>query len=310
MRLCLDADYLGVPGVACAWLLEVNGELAFIETATAASVPSFLAVLEAHGWSTSAVRYVVITHVHLDHAGGAGALMAACPQATLLAHPRAARHAIDPSRLVASARQVYGDLAFRAMYGEILPIEAARVQALGEGEAFDLGGRRLSVLHTRGHADHHFVVHDPVEDFVYTGDAFGLVYPQLQATGLFGFPSTSPTDFDAEAALTSLDRVLALQPRAVGLTHFGAVDQPAALAQQLRPWLVQSGALVEQLAGSSLDDGQVLAACREAVQGWFAAALAQRGLGDDEGAWALVQLDRDLNSQGLAVAVSRRRARR
>jgi glyoxylase-like metal-dependent hydrolase (beta-lactamase superfamily II) len=308
--VCLDADYLGVPQVACAWLLEADGELAFVETATAASVPRFLEVLRARGLHPEAVRYVVITHVHLDHAGGAGALMAACPQATLLAHPRAARHAIDPSRLVASARQVYGDLAFRAMYGEILPIDAARVQALGDGASFALGKRALSVHHTRGHADHHFVVHDPEEGFVYTGDAFGLVYPALQLGGLLGFPSTSPTDFDAPAALASLDRVLALNPRQVGLTHFGAVDQPAALADQLRPWLAASGALVEALAASAKDDAEVRAACAEAVEGWFADALAARGLGGDPAAWAQVTLDRDLNSQGLAVAVARRRAGR
>src|SRR5690606_13064670 len=200
----IDSGYMGQRGVAAAFLVHDAGEAAFVETSTALAAPRMLRALEEEGLRPEQVRYVVITHVHLDHAGGASALMRACPEATLLAHPRAARHAIDPSRLVASATAVYGEARFRELYGAIEPIPAQRVRAVDDGEVLPLGRRELSFLHTRGHANHHFVVHDRAAGGVFTGDAFGIGYPALQTDGRFVFPSTSPTDFDPVAARESL----------------------------------------------------------------------------------------------------------
>jgi glyoxylase-like metal-dependent hydrolase (beta-lactamase superfamily II) len=190
----VDCDYLGAE-FACAYLRVSGGEAAVIETNTSHAAPKILAALDAAGVARESVRYVVITHIHLDHAGGAHALMRALPHATLLAHPRAARHAIDPSRIVAGATAVYGAARFAELYGEVLPIDAARVRAMDDDSEVPFGAGALRFLHTRGHANHHMVVHDPQRDTVFTGDAFGLVYPALQRAERFIFPSTSSRTF-------------------------------------------------------------------------------------------------------------------
>ena len=190
-RQTIDCDYL-YPRYAAAYLRIAGDEAAFIEANTGHAAPRLLDTLARSALRPEQVRWVIVTHVHLDHAGGASALMRACPNATLLAHPRAVRHLVDPSKLVASATAVYGAERFRELYGNVDPIDAARVRALDDGESVALGDCDLRFVHTRGHANHHFVVHDPALDAVFTGDAFGLSYPALQRAGRFAFPSTSP----------------------------------------------------------------------------------------------------------------------
>src|SRR5262249_54286000 len=149
------------------------------------------------GLGPEAVDYLIVTHVHLDHAGGSSLLMRECPNARLLAHPRAIPHLVDPSKLVASARQGYGDAEFEKLYGRIDPIEAGRVRAMDDGSRLGWAGAELEFLHTRGHANHHFCIllsESGKPRSIFTGDSFGLAYPELQQSGLFIFPSTSPTD--------------------------------------------------------------------------------------------------------------------
>jgi glyoxylase-like metal-dependent hydrolase (beta-lactamase superfamily II) len=266
-----------------------------------------LAALAAAGRRPEDVRWIVVTHAHLDHAAGASALVAACPRATLLAHPRAARALVDPSRLVASATAVYGAERFAALYGTVAPIPADRVLALDDGATFALGDASLRVLHTAGHANHHFVVHDPALDTVFTGDTFGLVYPALQRRGRFAFPSTSPTNFDAKEARKSLDRVLALGTRTARPTHFGEVDGLGAIADQLRGWIDRAGAWVDELAAR--DEGTEAATARltTAWQGALIDDAAKRGLGFGKDEIDLLQLDAELNAQGLVVAAAARK---
>ena len=240
----IDAAYLGYEGFAATYLLQQGDRAAFIETANAPAVPRMLDVLKETGVSPDQVDYIIITHVHLDHAGGAASLMQACPNATLLAHPSAAKHAIDPSKLVRSAKGVYGEERFAEMYGTIDPIPEARVRIMGDDETLDWNGRELRFLHTRGHANHHFCIHDPTSGGVFTGDSFGLVYPALQTNGLFAIPSTSPTDFDAAAAKASLDRIVGTGASTAYLTHFGGVTDLEGVAGQLHTQLDRYGAIV------------------------------------------------------------------
>jgi glyoxylase-like metal-dependent hydrolase (beta-lactamase superfamily II) len=298
LRRTIDCDYMG-PGVAAAFLRVAGDEVAFIETNTNHAVPRLLAALAGEGLGPESVRYIVVTHVHLDHAGGAGALAAACPQATVLAHPRAARHLRDPSKLIKGASQVYGAERFERLYGEIRPIAPERVRELADGEAVPFGNSELRALHTRGHAKHHMIVHDPALDAVFTGDAFGLAYPQLQRAGTFAFPSTSPTDFEADEAHRSVDRVLSLGVSVACLTHFGDVTDLATVASQLHAWIDLS----EQLRASARGSGseaivQLEASLRAAMD---ERATAQ-GLSLTEQDWALLELDLGLNAQGLWVA--------
>ncbi len=292
----IDCDYVG-PEIACAYLRIEGDECAFIEANTSRATPRLLDALARAGKAPEDVRWIIVTHVHLDHAGGAASLMRACPNATLLAHPRAARHLIDPARIIAGATAVYGEARFRELYGEIQPIDAARVRSLDDGARVPFGAAELTFLHTRGHANHHFVVHDPAADTVFTGDAFGLVYPRLQRRGLLAFPSTSPTDFDADAALASIARIVGLGTSTVALTHFGVHREVRELADQVRAWLYLSARLVEA--------GGHAAELEAELVGEMERVAEERGMPLDADDLRLLSLDLGLNAQGLAHAASR-----
>ncbi len=301
----IDSDVR--PGFTATYLRIAGGECAFIEAHTSLALPKMLAALAEAGRRPEDVRYVVVTHAHLDHAAGASALVRACPNATLLAHPRAARNLIDPSKLVASATGVYGAERFAALYGTIDPIASERVRALDDNATFELGDATLRVHHTAGHANHHFVVHDPTLDTVYTGDTFGLVYPALQKRGRFAFPSTSPTNFDASEAHKSIDRVIALGTRTACPTHFGEVDGLAEIASQLHAWIDRAEGWVNDVIAR----GESTEAATMRLHGvWREALVAdavQRELAFGAEEIDLLGLDVELNAQGLAVAAELKR---
>lgn len=301
----IDTGYMG-PERAAAYLLRDGDLAAFVETNTTLAVPRLLDALAAQGLTPEQVRLVAVTHVHLDHAGGAAALLAACPNATLLAHPRAARHLIDPSRLVASAVAVYGRDAFEALYGSIEPVAAERVQVMEDGDRVQLGDATLTFLHTRGHANHHAVIVDDVAAAVFTGDAFGLAYPELAG---FTFPSTSPTDFDPDEAHKAIDRILATGAERVFLTHYGEHRALDAMARSLHQQLDLYAALLAEAASPETPDDAIDALCAARVTAIFDAELRQRGL-DTPATRALLGVDTDLNAQGVAFAARRQRASR
>jgi len=299
----VDTGYTGVPGCAAAYIVPHDDGAMIVETNTAHSVPTLLAALGGLELRPEDVTDIVITHIHLDHAGGAGALLAACPNARLLAHPRAAPHAIDPSKLVASATQVYGAERFEALYGTIEPIPADRVQAMGDDEVATIGGHTVRFLHTRGHANHHFCVFDETESALFTGDSFGIRYPQL---GGRIFPSTSPTDFDAELAIASIRRLVATGADTAWLTHFGAVHDLAAAGDTLIRQLEACGRVVDEADASGLAGDALFAHTGAWVDQFFADLVPEA----TEVQRHLLEVDRSLNGQGLAVAVERRRRRR
>ena len=199
------------------------------------------------------VEFLIVTHVHLDHAGGTSALLEHCPRATVLAHPRAARHLIDPSKLEGAARQVYGDAIFEKLYGRLAPIPSARVREMEDGASLRLGSRELRFIHTRGHANHHFSSTTRVRRIL-TGDSFGLAYPALQHKGHFIFPTTSPTHFDPLEAKASLDKILATGAERAFLTHFGEIGNLPEAARQLREHLDFSEKLLEEATRSAEPD--------------------------------------------------------
>jgi glyoxylase-like metal-dependent hydrolase (beta-lactamase superfamily II) len=306
-KLTIDSDLR--PEFTATYLRTAGEECAFIEAHTSFALPKMLAALREAGRRPEDVRWIVVTHAHLDHAAGASALVRACPNAILLAHPRAARNLIDPSKLVASATAVYGPERFAALYGSIEPIPAERVRALDDGATFALGDATLRVHHTAGHANHHFVVHDPTLDTVYTGDTFGLVYPALQKRGRFAFPSTSPTNFDAAEARTSIDRVMGLGTRTACPTHFGEVDGLDEIARQLRTWIDRAEAWVNDAVARGENNEATTARLADA---WREALLGEadsRGLGFGAAEAELLALDIELNAQGLAFAAQSRRAK-
>jgi len=231
--LAVDSGLMRERMAAC-YLVEDGDEAAVIETGINASVERLLQVLEWRGRAPEAVRYVIVTHVHLDHAGGAGRLMQALPRAELLAHPRGARHLVDPARLEASVRQVYGDEHYDQVYGHLVPVDEARVREMRDGSTVRLGERKLTFRDSPGHARHHFCVWDDRTRGWFTGDTFGLSYRELDsASGPFVFPTTTPIQFDPVALHASIDMLMEADPEWMYLTHFGRVGDLRRLAADL-----------------------------------------------------------------------------
>jgi glyoxylase-like metal-dependent hydrolase (beta-lactamase superfamily II) len=307
----VETHYLE-PGKMSAYLLLEGDEAAFVDTNTAHAVGHLLEALAGEGYTPEQVRYVIVTHVHLDHSGGTAELLRHCPNATVLAHPKAERHLVDPARLVAGSKMVYGEAAFSKLYGEIAPIAAERVRAVGDGEVLAWGGRRLTFLHTAGHASHHISIHDSRANAVYAGDAFGIGRSAGARPGPpFLVASTSPPDFDAAAARESLDRILATGADYVGVGHFGFFGEPAAAAAQVRRSIDAFEAVVLEAADSDLEDHALQPLCMERVEAILREHLAHCGVSDLEGDLAWLAGDTLMNAMGLAVAAQRlRKARR
>ncbi|HYQ81785.1 MAG TPA: MBL fold metallo-hydrolase [Anaeromyxobacteraceae bacterium] len=296
----VDTGYVR-PGCAAAYLVKGSETAAVVETGTALSVPRILAALGARGLSREDVGYVVVTHAHLDHAGGAGALLRELPRARLVAHPRAARHLVDPAKLLAGSAEVYGGMeALTRLYGEVVPAPAERVVEAPDGFSVDLGGRPLLFLDSPGHARHHFVVHDPATRGFFTGDTFGLSYRELDGPGgPFLFPTTTPVQLDPPALHRSIDRMLAERPERMYLTHYGMIEgqierRAAALHRALDEHV--------RLALAAPAGPGRREALREALAGQLLAALAEHGFTGGRGeALSIFAVDLDLNAQGLGV---------
>lgn len=297
------------PGLAACYLLRSADRLAVIDTGTERTIPGLLAVIDALGLTPAAVDLVMPTHVHLDHGGGAGALLAACPNATLVVHPNGAPHLIDPSRLIAGATAVYGEAGFAEHFGGLTPVPEARVHLATDGETFDLAGRRLRFIDTPGHANHHGCILDEATGGCFTGDTFGIGYREFHtAAGPWLFPPTTPVAFDPEAWHGSLDRLMALGPRAMYLTHFGRVDAPERLVAGLHRDINALAALARPEEGRA-DAGRV-GRLRAALTEYLVGAALAHGVPLSPDAIAgLLEVDLELNAQGLDIWLKRRERR-
>ena len=222
------------PNFDASYLIVEAGRAAFIDTGTNHSVPRLLAALDAAGLARDAVDYVIATHVHLDHAGGAGLLMQQLPGATLVVHPHGAPHLIDPLRLMNGARAVYGDAEVARSYGELVPVPAARVQRSEDGMTIRLAGRPLRFLDTPGHARHHHCIWDERSAGFFTGDTFGISYREFDTpAGAWLVPTTTPVQFEPEPMRRSVQRMLEYQPQWLYPTHYGRIGGSAEEVQRL-----------------------------------------------------------------------------
>lgn len=287
--------------LAACYLMEAEGECAIIETGTHNTVPIILALLDEKGIAREQVKYVIPTHVHLDHAGGVGGLMQALPEATLLIHPRGARHMIDPSKLKAGATAVYGEEKFAEIYGDVIPVDEKRVRIMEDGDTVMLADRRLEFYDTPGHARHHFCVHDPRSRGIFTGDTFGLSYPALTTDqGPFIMPTTTPVQFEPEALKASIQRLLDLQPERIYLTHYDMVENPQPLGERLIPMVDDYVALANKVVATASEAS--LQDDLEAAMGEYLFARArEHGVTLDDAQLAgILGMDIRLNCQGLA----------
>jgi glyoxylase-like metal-dependent hydrolase (beta-lactamase superfamily II) len=297
---CIDVDLVR-PNLACCYLLREGDHYAFIDTGVASAVPGMLDLLALRGIAREQVDYVIPTHVHLDHAGGSGALMKALPRAQLVVHPRGARHLIDPAALIAGSIEVYGEQGFRRMYGEIEPVEESRMIIAGDGHRLMLGGRELLILDAPGHARHHFVVWDEKLQGFFTGDTFGISYRQFDRQGhAFLFPTTTPVQFEPDPWRETIARMRSLRPQQMFLTHFGRVGEVEALAEDLLEGIGEYVTITQRFG----EQGKAVLSDR--LMDYSLAKLRQKGLMRED-AEALLRFDMDLNAQGLGVWLQRQR---
>jgi len=303
----VDTEYLR-PGMAAAHIIRQGAGAAFVDVGTNYSVPHLLAALDQLGIARETVEYVFITHVHLDHAGGAGLLLQSLPRARLVAHPRGAPHLQDPSKLIQASMAVYGEENYRRLYGELVPVPAGRMDVAADGQVVTLQGRAFTLLHTPGHAMHHFALVDGAHHNIFTGDTFGLSYRELDtAAGAFIVPTTTPTQFDPEQLIASIDRLLATQPRAAYLMHYSRVTDLPRLAASLKHQVRELAALAQRAAAVADPYAQI----RAGMRALWLDLLRQHGVDDAEARIEpVLGKDLDLNTQGLESWLERLRSRK
>ena len=292
------------PRLDASHLIVHHGRAAFVDTGSARAVPRLLAALDAKGIGRDAVDWVLLTHVHLDHAGGAGALLVHLPNARVAVHPRGAAHIADPAKLIGATRQVYGDAAYERLYGGMLPVPAARLVVTEDGARHALAGRVFEFLHTPGHALHHQAIVDRDAGAVFTGDTFGVSYREFDVDGReFVLPATTPTQFDPDQLHASIDRVAALAPQAVFMTHYSRVRDVARLAGELH----EAVRTYVRLAHHHRNDPERRSRLIEEVFHAHSVELDRHGYtGTPDERHALLDADVALNVQGLISWLDRR----
>jgi len=297
-----DAGYVR-HALAAVHLIVDDGRAAFIDNGSNASLPRAQQALQELGLPATAVDYVIVTHIHLDHAGGSGAYMQAFPNAKFVVHPRGARHMIDPAKLMAATEAVYGKEKAHRLYGELIPVPAGRVIETSDGLVLHLGKRELAFYDCPGHAKHHVFIHDRKANGIFTGDTFGIAYRECDAPDgrPFIFPCPTPSQFDPVDWRDSVERMMALEPEAVYLTHFSRLAPPRPLAAQMLHRLDECVRLTRQ-AMAEAGGGDALVLLKQKLATYLVGEARTHGstLPDAE-ILKLWETDIDLDAQGLLV---------
>lgn len=293
----IDAEYHR-PGRAAIHLIVENGVAALVDTGTQFSVPGVMQVLQNKQLVPEKVAYVFLTHIHLDHAGGASEFMRLLPNAKLVVHPRGAKYMINPAKLIAGVMAVYGEAEFKRLYGEISPIDENRIIEAPDETRIDLNGRSLLLLDTPGHARHHYCIFDEQSQSFFTGDTFGVSYRELDVDDLeFVFPTTTPVQFDPNAAHASLNRIMSYQPQYAFLTHYSRIGHLPYHATQMHELIDAFVNIANQAVNKTSDRREFIAQTlktllcqRLAIHGctWSSTAI-----------YELLRLDIELNAMGL-----------
>ncbi|MDH3266840.1 MAG: MBL fold metallo-hydrolase [Gammaproteobacteria bacterium] len=294
--IAIDTEYARSRQDASHLIIE-GGRAAFVDTGVNSSVPLLVDALQQNNLDVADVDFVFLTHVHLDHAGGAGLLMQQLPNARCVVHQFGAPHMIDPTKLVAGTQAVYGAEKTAAIYGDIVPIDEQRMVVPDDGQWIELHGRPMQTIHTEGHARHHYVLHDPQSKSVFSGDSFGVSYRELDtARGEIVFPTTTPVQFDPGQAHIAADRIMACEPEQVFLTHYSRVGNLQRLASEMHAGIDAYVAMAREHA----ENADRATAIRESMFEYYLRRLAEHGYaGDRETAWSVLSIDVDLNTQGL-----------
>lgn len=247
----IDTQYVR-PGLDASHLIVRNGSAAFIDVGSNHSIPFLLEALEHLHISPDSVRFVIATHVHLDHAGGVGKLIGHLPNAKVIAHPIGAPHLENPKRLEMATRKVYGDQVYDKLYGALIPVPGHRILSVEDNQEISLGESSLRFIYTPGHALHHVSILDLDSHGLFSGDAFGISYRVFDSADgrPLIFPSTSPTQFDPNQMHASIERIQGLNPATVYLTHYSQVNGVSGLATELHSDVDKFVEITERFARS------------------------------------------------------------
>ena len=246
----IDTRTAGMSKVTAGYLIDAPRPT-LVECGPSLSVGNVIEALRQLGMDRTDLAYLVLSHIHLDHAGGAGDMAREFPSAKIVVSEVGARHLVEPQRLNASSRRVYGDLMDK-VYGDCTPIDADRVLGVADGDVLELGGgRRLDLLYTPGHAKHHIAAFDADAGALFVGDSVGVKMPGMAAIR----PATPPPDFDLVLARRTLDRYRSLDPLVVYLAHYGAVDPPQEALQEAADRLDVWAETVERARGEARTKG-------------------------------------------------------
>ncbi|MHB8511406.1 MAG: MBL fold metallo-hydrolase [Actinomycetota bacterium] len=263
--IAIDCEMAGHRGLIAAFVIE-GPNPAIIETGPATVMPDLVSGLNELGIGPDDVATFVGTHIHLDHAGAAGDVIASFPSATIAVHEQGVRHMVDPSKLMASAYRVFGP-ALDTVFGPLKPVPSDKLRSLVEGDTIDVGpGRKLDVLYTPGHARHHITLHDSQTGALFAGDSMGVYLPE---SGILR-PAAPPPDFDLELALHALERYRELDPQTIYFSHFGPAPAGRDMIAEARAKLLQFGRIVREAMKQSHDIMHVAEALQEATREEYA----------------------------------------
>ncbi len=297
----IDGYDLGVKERTGTYVIAEE-ELTLIDTGASPSVPYIKEGLRELGYTLDQVKYIIVTHVHLDHAGGAGLLLQDCPNAKVVVHPKGARHLVDPSRLIAGARMVYGE-QFDPLFDPIVPIPEQLIIEKTEGGQLEIGPTcTLEFWDTPGHAKHHFGIYDPLSKGMFAGDTVGIRYQQLIPEGIDLFlPSTSPNQFEPAAMQLAIDRFQAANFDAIFYGHFGMTTEPKKALRQASEWLVEFVEEAETAFARQESPQELAVRLQELVR----EHLRSLGVPDDHEVYRIIQVDMEVSAMGLLDYLSK-----
>lgn len=296
----IDAHHVR-PGVLACHVLRDGDALGLIDVGPNPAIPYVLRGLEQLGLEPSRVTHLFVTHVHLDHAGGVGRILAHLPQARVYVHPSGAKHLVQPARLEQATREVYGAERYERYFGALTPVPEERIVVVDDGMVIPFGHDELLAMHTLGHARHHYCLYDRTRGTLFAGDNFGIAYRELVTDrGCFAFPSTTPTQFDPQAARESLERLVALKPQALYVAHYSLIDEPPRLAAELTQDLEAYVAMARGRATGSIPTARRVAALREDLFAYTLERLRRHHCAlSVETIRAILGADLELNAMGL-----------
>ncbi|WAA11947.1 MBL fold metallo-hydrolase [Fervidibacillus halotolerans] len=271
-------------------------QLTIVETGPSPSVKYIRKGLEKIGRTLNDINYIIVTHIHLDHAGGAGLLLQQCPNAKVVVHPRGAKHLADPRRLVSGARAIYGD-SFSDFFDPVIPIPNDRIIVKGEGDTLKIGSNReLTFFDTPGHARHHFSIYDSISNGMFTGDTAGIRYEQLAQEGIHLYlPTTSPNHFDPEAMKQSIRRFQKMDLSRIYFGHFGMTDYPQIALQSVLDWL---DVFMEE-ANRTVDEGKGYDVLADRMFLRVQKVLDEKGIPRDHDVYIILNLDMQISALGI-----------